>query len=392
MVPRTKASLKVEAPVRFYRVIAFGFIALTGVLVIFAAYFLLGRVEINVKVLKEPISADFIVDLKESTLGAEAANSGTDAVVLSGKIIETAVDGSKEYATTGVKEAQGDVGGKVTIFNNYSKNQPLVATTRLMSKEGILYRLKNRVDVPAGGKVEAEVYADKATDEAGKLGPTRFTIPGLWEGLQDKIYAQSFESMHGGNHQIKFMTQTDLDNAYNDLTKTLSDQTAGNLKTQMAAGEEILSKVIIKNIDEKKSSLAVDGEGDKFNVNLKLKVVGVAFAKKDLEVLSLNQLKKVVPQDKELVSVDYGNLTFMVEKYDLRSREANMMVHLEGAMAMRADNPIFDPEKFIGLDKDKIFQYFSTYQEVERVTVKFSPPWIKTVPQMENSIKVIIKK
>jgi hypothetical protein len=395
----TKKTQKFETPlgggtpVGFYRKIAFSFIALTGVLVLFAAYFVLSKAEITVAIAKEPVSVDFIADLTEAPKGETAPTAAVPGrVSISGKLIETVVSGSKEYETTGKKTDDSEVGGKVTIINNYSKDQPLVATTRLLSPEGILFRIKNRVDVPAGGKVEVEVYADPPTDAAAKLGPTKFTIPGLWEGLQDKIYGQSFESMRGGKQEVKFVTQTDLDNAYNDLTETLSGQVMEMLKKEMPAAGEIFGKMLIKEINEKRSSLGVGETGDKFTATLKLKIVGVAFYRRDLESLAFSQLKTKVPEGKELLNVDYNALTFLIEKYDLKSHEANIMVHLDGEMAMRADNPIFSVDKFIGLSREQIIQYLSTYPEIERITIKFSPFWVKKVPQLKNNVKIIIKR
>lgn len=391
---KIKTSRKHEAPVGFYRKIAFGFITLTGVLVILAAYFVLSRAEITVTIAKEPVSVDFIADLKETVpenpTGPSVAVPGVAAI--SGKVIEMTVSGSKESLTSGKKMAEGEVGGTVTIFNNYNKDQPLVATTRLLSSEGILYRLKKRVDVPAGGKVEnVEVYADTPSEAAAKLGPAKFTIPGLWEGLQDKIFAESFSPMHGGEQEVHFVTQTDLDNAYNDLTQILSGQVLDDLKSEMKAAGEIFGKVIIKEISEKRSSLAAGATGDKFTVNLKMKVVGIAFYRRDIESLAAEQLRAKVPADKELTSIDYNGLTFLVEKYDVKSGEANVMVHLVGEMALKADSSIFDKDKFIGLSKDKIIQYLSIYPEIERITIKFSPFWVKKVPQIKNNVKIIIQ-
>ncbi len=391
---KTKTSRKQETPVSFYRKIAFVFVALVGVLAILAAYFVLSRAEITVTIAKEPVSVDFIADLKETVsenpAGPSVAVPG--AAAISGKVAEMTVSGSKEYPTSGKKTAEGEAGGTVTIFNNYNKNQPLVATTRLLSPEGLLFRLKNRVDVPAGGKVpNVEVYADPPSDAAAKLGPTKFIIPGLWAGLQDKIYAQSFSSMHGGTGEVQFVTQTDLDNAYNDLTEELSGQVMENLKKEMPSAGEILGKVVIKEISEKRSTLKAGATGDKFTVNLKMKVVGVVFYRRDIEKLAHDQLNIKVPTDKELVNVNYNDLTFLVEKYDIKSGEANIMVHLAGEMALKADSQIFDKDKFIGFSKEKIIQYLSIYPEIERITIKFSPFWVKKVPQMKSNIKIIIK-
>ncbi len=391
---KSKTSQKHEAPVSFYRRIAFVFVALTSVLIILATYFFLSRAEIVVTVSKEPISADFIVDLKEVAVQnpAEPSVALPDTATISGKVVETVVSGSEEYSAGGKKTVQGDIGGTVTIFNKYSKDQPLVATTRLLSSEGILYRLKNRVTVPTGGKLEnVEVYADTPSEAAAKLGPTTFIIPGLWEGLQDKIYAQSFSPMHGGEQEVTFVTQADLDSAYNDLTQTLSTQVLDDIKKGMPSAGEIFGKVIIKEISEKRSDLKVGAVGDKFTINLKMKVVGVAFYRRDLESLAKGELSAKVPATKDLTSVNYNDMTFLVEKYNVGTGEANIMVHLTGEMALKPDSLIFDKDKFIGLSKEKIIQYLSIYSEIERITIKFSPFWVKKVPQIKNNINIIVK-
>ncbi|MFH2136672.1 MAG: hypothetical protein ABII19_03545, partial [Patescibacteria group bacterium] len=233
--------------------------------------------------------------------------------------------------------------------------------------------------------------ADTPSEAAAKLGPTKFTIPGLWEGLQDKIYAQSFSAMHGGEQEISFVTQTDLDNAYSDLTKTLSEKVLDDLKKEMPSAGEIFGKVVIKEISEKRSDLKAGATGDKFTVNLAMKVVGISFYKRDVESLAWRELGAKVPADKELTSVDYEGMTFLVEKYDVKNGEANIMVHLSGEMALKSDSSIFDKDKFIGLSKEKIIQYLSLYPEIERITIKFSPFWVKKVPQIKTNINIIVK-
>jgi hypothetical protein len=160
----------------------------------------------------------------------------------------------------------------------------------------------------------------------------------------------------------------------------------------MKAAGEVLGKVLIKEINEKRSSLGAGEEGEKFTIKIKLKVVGIAFYRRDIESLAAGQLAAKVPSGKELVGVKYDTMTFLVEKYDLAAHEANIRVRLEGEMSLRSDNPMFDTDKFIGLDREQIIQYLSTYPEIERITIKFSPFWVKKVPQMKNNIKVIIKK
>ena len=98
--------------------------------------------------------------------------------------------------------------GRVTLYNEYSEEpQPLVATTRLLTEDGKLFRITESVIVPGytkeGGEiVPGEVRVSVKADEAGEMfnvEPTRFTIPGF-EGSEkyEDFYAVSEEKFVGG--------------------------------------------------------------------------------------------------------------------------------------------------------------------------------------------------
>ena len=96
--------------------------------------------------------------------------------------------------------------GTVTLVNNYSVDQPLRETTRLLSDGGVLFHTDELVTVPAGGSIEVGVYADQP-GASGNIGASKFEIVALASSLKDKIYAVSDEAMSGG--LIKKVTLTD---------------------------------------------------------------------------------------------------------------------------------------------------------------------------------------
>lgn len=387
---KIKPTLKPQ-PVNFYKKIAISFVIMTGFLVLFVIYFSFGQAEIVIKPASQSVEVNFIADLTpkedEGRVGIVPGR-----LTIPGRMNETVVSGSKEYEASGTKIVKEDVGGKVTIINNYSKVQPLVATTRLLSPEGILFRTKERVDVPPGGKVEVEVYADPPTEEAANLGPTHFTIPGLWPGLQDKIYGESYEKMRGGEREVKVVTQNDLDKAFADLTKVLSQEVIEELKKEMESAGEILGRVLIAEILERKSSALVDEPKDKFIVTLKFRAIGIAFYRRDLESLAFAKLQDQVPGDKELINVDFNNLSFIIEKYDLKEKEANISVHLNGETILKPESKILNKKNLIGLSKDEAVKYLLSFPEIQNVEVKLSPFWVRKIPKLKENIKIIIKR
>jgi hypothetical protein len=117
--------------------------------------------------------------------------------------------------------------GTAVIYNEFSSEpQSLVATTRLETPDGKLFRLVEGVTVPGmtdvsgkkePGAIEADVIADQVGAEYN-IEPTTFTIPGFKGGPKyAKFSAKSMKSMSGGgggsdicHHEI------DMDKAESD--------------------------------------------------------------------------------------------------------------------------------------------------------------------------------
>lgn len=93
--------------------------------------------------------------------------------------------------------------GTITIENKQDTPQQLIKNTRFETPEGLIFRIRDSVNVPAAsggqpGRLEATVYAD-ATGDSYNVGPTTFTLPGLKGGATfDLVTARSSEAMKGG--------------------------------------------------------------------------------------------------------------------------------------------------------------------------------------------------
>lgn len=112
--------------------------------------------------------------------------------------------------STGTPSSSGQKAvGSVVIYNEFSSSpQSLVATTRLETPDGKIFRITKGVTVPGmteqggvmtPGAVEVAVVADEA-GEAYDVAPTRFTVPGFKGNPKfDKFYARSTVAMKGGS-------------------------------------------------------------------------------------------------------------------------------------------------------------------------------------------------
>jgi hypothetical protein len=121
-----------------------------------------------------------------------------DTPTLVGRALETEVSADDSFAASGSKPSVGGKAkGSVTIVNTSSTPYTFVATTRVLSKDGVLFRLDAATPIPANGSVKAAVTAD-AAGPAGDIGPSEFTIPGLGPSLATVVYATSDAAMSGG--------------------------------------------------------------------------------------------------------------------------------------------------------------------------------------------------
>ncbi|MCK4554185.1 hypothetical protein KAU19_04445, partial [Candidatus Parcubacteria bacterium] len=187
-----------------YRKIALSFIVLTVILLAVIAYFSFVKVTITLIPSQERVSSNLILDVFDQ----DKRSAVSEGEIL-GAVKQVEVEQIKTYPATDIEVISEEVIGKVILINNYSKNQPLVATTRLLSPDNKLFRIKKTVNVPAGGQLEVEVYADEPGQDM-IIGPAHFTIPGLWAGLQDEIYGESKEPMKYSRQVKKYIKQDDI--------------------------------------------------------------------------------------------------------------------------------------------------------------------------------------
>ncbi|HSD12858.1 MAG TPA: pilus assembly protein PilM, partial [Patescibacteria group bacterium] len=131
-----------------------------------------------------PSTAEAPASVSVTVLVGTTAKPAGDKPFLVTRVVETDVKASDTFTATGTSTtAAGKASGKATIINTTSHSYTFVATTRLLSKEGVLFRMKAASPIPANGSVTVAVAADQP-GPAGDIGPTTFTIPGLPPDLQ----------------------------------------------------------------------------------------------------------------------------------------------------------------------------------------------------------------
>ncbi len=155
---------------------------------------------------------------------------------------------SENYSSTQIKNSRDISRWKVRLYNKYTEDQTLIPSTRLQSKDWIIFEIPDWVKIPAGvkdnfwkiapGVVEVEVFA-KLKDASWLYIWSRGNIkknsplilPALPEDMQDQIYAQSVEDFTWWIDDFqRIVSEEDIENARKLFEEKLKSEALKSIK------------------------------------------------------------------------------------------------------------------------------------------------------------------
>lgn len=372
--------------INLYRKISLTFILLTLVLVGAVVYFSLAKAEIIVTTKEERVSDSLMLevyDKKSSNSGSEAPKKGLEGVVDRLDIQKT-----ESYKSTGEESVEEEVTGTVEVTNNYSQDQPLVASTRLLGPGDRLYRTEETVTVPAGGSVEVEVYADEPGPETA-LGPANFTIPGLWAGLQDDIYAESKEDFVYHREKRRFVAESDIEDAVTDVKRALREKAESKFGEEYLGYDEVMYELrgVEVEVDEEEGA-----ETNAFKATAQGKVHIVAFDGSALQQRAKDSLSSILSKDRKLAEFDKGEMDYSLESYDEEEKRATLKVDFSGSSTLKNTKEIIDRRKIAGLNKRQLEDYLDGIESISGYEIEFSPSFVNKTPSLVDKINIEIRE
>lgn len=376
-----KYSSQSGASLSSYKKMILRFSFLTLILLVVIAYFSAVKLEVSVYANKESIkdSLNFYAYVNEGQINLDRA---VPALIQSESITS-----SHTFSSTGVKELNGEIVGRVTIFNQHNKNQPLVATTRLLSPDNKLFRIKNTVNVPAGGSVEVDIYADEIS-ESMAIEPTRFTIPGLWAGLQDKIYAESSAKFTYQSNGKKFISQSDIDQAL----AYLNDKMLQDLESRWANNTEGRRGVF--NFNLASSTLSLDqelgAEVETFTASAQ-NTVDIINVKVDDVVKIIKQKLSLLNFSQESSEVEADSLNFFLLSYSPAKSLAEIKVDFSARTVLKEGEETIQAEYLVNLNENQIRAYLDSLSAIKSYELTFKPKFIKRSSILSGRINVVYK-
>ena len=381
--PQPPIARRSNPPHKSYKHIAVIFVILALLLVLGVTYLALSKVTITLTPSDEQITHNFTLTIADNT-------TSTAAVTLPGEIFSDSLAISQNFFVAEGKEVDAQAQGTLTIYNERNQTQTLIATTRLLTPDNVLFRLKDKITIPANSEIQAQVYADKE-GPTGNVSPTTFTIPGLSEELQKLVYAKSTSPMVGGTRQIGILTTKDIERGERELIKNNSSQLLTKFIDQLADDKLTLidTQTTADNLSYTKE---LGEEVDSFTLSADLTVTAV-FADRD-QILNLakTKLKESQGPKGEFINTDPSSLAYELIDLNLEANQAKIKVEISGLTTFDPSKDIFDKNLLVGFTQDDLKLYFSQFKSIQDVEVEFSPFWVKKVPILKDHIEINLKK
>lgn len=364
-------------PVRFYKFVALSFLCLTVLLLGIIGFMSSKRATITITTKEDPIDVESTV-----TVGDKGP------LGIGGTVTTTIITLEQTFSPTGSKKEPALATGRVTLHNETNAPQSLVATTRLLTPDGVLFRLKDAVVVPAGGTVDATVLADQK-GETGNIGPVeRFTIPGLNEPKQKVIYASSKEPMSGGLSTVGILSMNDIDKSKKQLLSAMEKKGQETLQAKYPDQPGVFS--VIQEVTEHNAK--VGEETGTFVMKGKATVLGVFYNQDQVRATAEGSLKKHTVDDIGTIRTTDKEPKVVFDAYHPDKGTADITVYHNGIVTLNSESKQLQKMLFFGKSKEEVRRYLLSLDHVYGVDVTFRPMWVGTVPYVPDHVSIVVKQ
>jgi hypothetical protein len=354
---------------------------------------LLGGAEVTVypKIRDVSVQADFTAQISP-----QAGDLGYELLTLE-------AEGEKQVKANGKEKVSTRAEGKIFIFNAKSTSvQRLVKNTRFESPDGLIYKIKDSIEVPGAskdtqgnmvpGSIVADVLAD-GTGEQYNLAPGKFTVPGLKGSDQyDNVYGETKAAFTNGFEGEKYIIdETELGTAKQALHIELRDKLLAELKEKRPAGFIVYDNAVTFAFD----SLPSTEYGDSLATIKEKARLQVPMFKED-EFSKYIALKTIPPTDYSgdpVTILDPQSLAFTYISATTSVSDISPLSSLD--FTLKGTARIiwkFDEAKLkselISIKKNAATSVFSKYSSISNAQAEIRPFWKTAFPDTPDKIKV----
>ena len=368
------------------------FILLAGLA---GAYFLLPKATIALELKNQGKSAamDITADVQ-----VESIDAGSK--IIPAKLEQTDQETTSNFDATGSASGGAKASGKVVIYNEFSsENQPLVATTRLETTDGKIFRITKSMTVPGvtkvgdetqPGAIEVDVVADKAGEDMN-IDATDFRISGFKnnQAKYDKFYAKSTKPMSGGGTgEAKVITAEDIAKAKEEITTSVKKAALASLKKDLPADRKIFEDSVQVEVLSAETSDVAGTEKEKFSATAKVRASALS--------ISESEVKEILKEDLTRQGASVGVISFDESVHSILSDFDNQQKMLKfSAKADASALSGLDIENFkkgiLGKTNEEAQNYAKNFPAIQKTDISFWPFFVNRIPMNEKKVVVEMK-
>ncbi|HEX8993920.1 MAG TPA: hypothetical protein VF803_01565 [Candidatus Paceibacterota bacterium] len=331
-----------------------------------------------------------------------AAQSDASAPVgtLSFQTAALAQTTTRTIASSGTTQVNTAAQGSITIYNAYSTaSQTLVANTRFQTPDGKIYRIHQSVTVPGAKKnadktlspstITAVAYADQPGPNYN-IGPSRLSIPGFQKdpARYSKFYALT-QGMSGGASGVQpSVSQSDLQNAENDMKQELTNKLSQALGSQVPTGFTMVhnaldvaySDVSITSAGDTKATVTLSATGTEPIV--RIADLATALAKDQVQGYGGEAVTFDKPDTVTLTLADGTQYSASTDSITMTESGTQTIVWQYDSSAIAA--------ALAGKSKSQFNQIIATFSPaVAKATASIHPFWEFSFPKDASKISVV---
>jgi hypothetical protein len=350
-------------------------------------------------------TATLTVTPKNQTVALnDTYNIATDKTIpgLHFEVMTVQKDLSKNLDTDGTEYVERKAIGKAIIYNNYSaSSQRLINNTRLETKDGLVYRIRQSVNVPGiqtvkgvkvPGSVEVEIIADmpgdkynmKVTDLKGD-----FNIPGFQgDPRYDSFYGRlSADATGGFVGNVKKVSDANIQAGRADLQNSLKDEL---IKEAYATKTD--NYILFKdNYYTQCNDLPDDSSTAEYKITEECSIYAIMFDKNELS--SFIASNKIKDFDNSKVDIMWNDNDIVIlsgitaEPWTESSLKAKFTGPAEIVWSFDKNSIL---GSIVGQDKSIVNSIIeSNKNSLSEIQATIRPMWRSTFPDDQNKIKVI---
>jgi len=372
------------------------FVFFAGIFVLFAAlaaaYFFLPKTTLALQIKNQ--EKTFALDLT-----AAAQSGATDAAgnTLPANLEQITKEVTEDFDSTGSKDGGAKATGQAVIYNEFSsENQPLVATTRLETDDGKIFRITKNVVVPGmtnvggetkPGAIEVDIVADQP-GENYNIDPANFKISGFKDtpAKYEKFYAKSVKPTTGGSSgAAKVITAQDIASAKEKIAVDGKKAVLEELKKNLLPDRKIFDDAVQVEVQSVSISDNAGAEKEKFSATAKFQASALSFQEADVKKIMRDNLVQSGVKESE-IAFDQP-INYILSDSNIQQKTLSFQAKTDTKIGNDLDTENFK-KGILGKTTDDAQAYAKSFPAIQKMDITFWPFFVNRIPMREGRVEI----